>query len=222
MSETAGAQEVAVVFVIDDDTDFLLSMEHWLPTEGFRAYGFSSAECFLNRYNEFYDAQRPGCLLADLRMPGMSGLQLQHELSRRGIDLPVVILTGHADVAGAVSALKAGAVDFLEKPAEPDRLLEAIRQAVDRDVHARTRRQQRSNVQQRLERLAPREREVLDWLVKGYTPKQIALKLGTSQSTVRKQRANLLKKMEARTIAELIRMLTAAGFNNHANNRRSG
>ena len=192
-----------VVFVVDDDDDFRDALCRLLKTNGFRVYDFGSAEEFLAGYVR----SGPGCLLLDVRMPGMSGLDLQRCLGDRGIELGIVVLTGHGDVPMAVSALQQGAVDFLEKPFGQDRLLASIRMAIERNMGVWADRVRQETFATRLESLTPREREVLDRLVDGRSTKQIALEFGTNDDTVRKQRASILRKMHADGVASLVRMV---------------
>jgi FixJ family two-component response regulator len=163
---------------------------------------FATAREFLDAY----EAGSPGCLLLDIRMPGMSGLELQAELRRRQLDLPVIVLTGHGDVKVAVHAMKAGAVDFIEKPFNNEFLLQAVQKAVADNLRSGSGRVRRQEIAQRLEALTARERQVLDIVVAGETNKGVARVLGISEKTVEIHRAKVMEKMHAKSLAELVRM----------------
>lgn len=190
------------VYIVDDDLSVRLSLSALLSAHGLLPRAFASAEEFLAAYKETRDA----CLLLDLRMPGMGGMALQQELISRQAHLPVIILTAHGDVPLAVEAMKAGAIDFIEKPGSEEHILNAIKDAT-RHRDARTAQPSRSVVSKRLAKLTAREREVLDHLVQGKTNKTIADELGISQRTVEIHRARIREKMEARGLADLIRMM---------------
>ncbi len=191
------------VYVVDDDASVLRSCVILLQAHGYATVSCSSAERFL----EAFDADVPSALLLDIRMPGMSGLELQAHLNAKGISVPIILLTGHGDVRAAVQALKAGAIDFIEKPADEESLLAALREAeaVTRNVPRRT--VPKADVEARLSLLTTREREVLDQLVLGKINKEIAETLGISQRTVEIHRSRVRKKMKARGISDLIMML---------------
>jgi len=187
------------VYIVDDDPAILDSLQALVESEGYRAITFGSAVDFLASDEP---AGAAGCLIADVRMPGMGGLELQQELNARGVRLPVIIMTGHGDIPLAVSAMKAGAVDFLEKPFDENALLGSIRRATDKPEIA-------TEVQQILDRMAaltPREKEVLELLVLGRANKVIAYELSISPRTVEIHRARVMDKMSARSLAELVRM----------------
>ena len=191
------------VYIVDDDAAILDSLKILVESEGYRAVAFASALEFLA---SDAPAALDGCLIADVRMPGMSGLELQEELNARGAKLPVIIMTGHGDVPLAVSAMKAGAVDFLEKPFDEEALLDSIRRAIEKPAVD-------ESVRQTLERMAaltPRENEVLDLLVLGRANKVIAYELSISPRTVEIHRARVMDKMGARSLAELVRMVLSA------------
>ena len=168
---------------------------------------FASAQEFLDR--EPTDA--PGCIVLDLKMPGVTGLQLQEDLTTAGINLPIVFLTGHGDVPASVTAMKGGAVDFFEKPVDEDELMDAIKQAVDWDVHTRERRIEQIEVQSRLNTLTPRELQVFGLVVQGNLNKQIACELGMSEKTVKVHRARVMQKMQAESLAGLVRLAERTG-----------
>ncbi len=191
------------IFVVDDDEAVRQSLALLIRSMGLEAEVFESAAAFLAAY----DAPRSGCLLLDIRMPGMSGLELQEELQRRAIDLPVIFITGHGDVAMAVRAMKSGAVDFIEKPFNDQQLLDRINQSLELDRQARNARAERSTLAARIELLSPREREVMGRIVAGQANKVIAIELGLSERTVEIHRAKVMTKTGARSLAELVTMV---------------
>ncbi len=190
------------IFVVDDEPAVRDSLQVLLGTYGFAVETFSNAAAFLDRA----DPQRPGCLVADVRMPGMTGIELQRELTRRGNPLPVIVITGHGDVPMAVDALKAGAMDFIEKPLNDEALVRSIRAALERDQRSRAEGQELAKLAERLARLTGREREVMMLIVDGLANNAVAEKLGISARTVEHYRANIMQKMEASSFAELVRM----------------
>jgi two-component system, LuxR family, response regulator FixJ len=195
------------VFVVDDDQAMRNSLEWLIESIGMKVKTYSSAVEFLNSY---YPGQA-GCLLLDVRMPGMSGLELQIHLSRQDSRLPVVIITGHGDVAMAVKAMKSGAVDFIEKPFHDEELLASIRNALDHDQKQRSLQSQRAEIAARLAELTPREHEVMEMVTDGSANKEIASVLGVSAKTVEAHRARVMDKMRATSLAELVRMALIAG-----------
>lgn len=192
-----------LVYVVDDDAAVLRSCSILLQAHGFETVPCESAEAFL----ETFDRARPSCLVLDIRMPGMSGLDLQNHLKEQGVSIPTIMLTGHGDVPAAVRAIKNGAIDFIEKPAEEGALLAALEES--RAVLQKTPRRSvpKSEVEARLKLLTTREREVLEHLVLGKINKEIAETLGISQRTVEIHRARVREKMQARGISDLILML---------------
>jgi two-component system response regulator FixJ len=195
-----------IVHLIDDDEAFRRALAFQLGTAGFAVKIYESAVLFLEKY----DGSQSGCIVCDVRMPGMDGLRFLQRLKEMGVTLPVVIMTGHADVSMAVKAMKAGANDFIEKPFTDEVLLEAVRSALTRSLKG----QSSAEVEQsraRLATLTPREREVLDALVAGQPNKTIAYDLGVSSRTVEVHRANVMTKMGAANFAELVRMTLLAG-----------
>ncbi len=196
----------SVVHLIDDDEAVRHALAFLLVSSSFSVRAYKSASAFLGNLSSV----QPGCVITDVRMPGLSGLDLQRELVSRRICLPVIVMTGHGDVPLAVQAMKAGAVDFIEKPFSDETLLTAVREALAR--HAQDFAQQNSSneVQARLQRLTPREREVLDGLISGLPNKTIAYDLNISARTVEIHRANLMAKMEASNLPELVRMVLLA------------
>lgn len=190
----------AKVFIVDDDAEVRESLAWLLEPAGFEPIAFESPRAFLDAYHE----EMYGCLLLDLRMPDMSGLEFQRELTARGIRLPVIILTAHADVPTTVEAMRAGAVDVLQKPFEDHVLIKRIHQALREDASTRAREQAYADIAARVASLTRREREVLDHLVEGATSKEVAQALGISVRTAEVHRANVMRKMEAGSLAELV------------------
>jgi len=193
------------VFVVDDDADVRDSMRMLLEVAGFKVRSFSSAKHFLADGDP-----KHGCLIADIRMPDMSGLELQEEVTRRQIALPVIIITGHGDVPLAVQAMKAGAIDFLEKPFDDEMILASVRRAMEIGSRARGRAAETRAAQGLLSALTPRERGVLDMLVQGRSNKVVAHELGISPRTVEIHRAHIMNKMEASSLSDLVRLVLAA------------
>lgn len=194
-----------LVFVVDDDADIRDSIQMLLEVAGYRVRSFTSPKHFLAD-----DHPKRGCLIADIRMPDMSGLELQEEVTRRHIDLPVIIITGHGDVPLAVQAMKAGAIDFLEKPFSDDMILNSVRRAMEIGSRARERAAEARAAKDLLSALTPRERGVLDKLVQGRSNKVVAYELGISPRTVEIHRAHIMSKMEASSLSDLVRLVLAA------------
>lgn len=190
------------LYLVDDDPAVLRSLRALVLAHGLDPHPYESAEAFLNDY----DPNKPGCLLLDIRMPGMTGLQLQELLIKQGSSMPVIILTGHGDVPAAVQAMKNGAIDFIEKPLDVEMLLGSIEEAIARLENNPQSQVPQEEVMRRIASLTGREREVLDHLVLGKTNKQIANDLGISQRTVEIHRARIQKKMKARSLADLIKL----------------
>jgi FixJ family two-component response regulator len=202
------SEERAVVLVVDDDPSMRRSLETLLRSVGHEVRVFSSADEFMNAKQP--DA--PGCLVLDVRLPGMSGLTFQQELAKAGVALPVIFITGHGDVPMTVRAMKAGAVEFLTKPFDDQVLLDAIHAAIERD---RTRRRETASlaeVQTRYRGLTERERQVMKLVVAGLVNKQIAAELGLSLVTVKVHRGQVMRKMLARSVPELVRMADRLGL----------
>jgi FixJ family two-component response regulator len=191
-----------LIHVVDDDESLRASLLDLLHAAGFEARGYASTGEFL--LHPPHDG--PGCVLLDVRLPGPSGLELQAALQRQGVALPIIFLTGHADVATSVRAMKAGAVDFLEKPVERDTLLDALQRALVRETAQRTAREEAHRQSVRLAVLTPREREIFDRIVAGKLNKQIADELGIGLRTVKAYRAQLMEKLGVHSAAELGRL----------------
>jgi FixJ family two-component response regulator len=190
------------VFLIDDDPGVLKSLTRLLQTAGYKTKAFSSSEAFL----EEHDPSVPGCAVLDLTMPGLDGLELQQELAGKATSRPIVFLTGHGNVPVSVRAMKAGAVDFLLKPVKRDDLLEAVGRAAALDRVARHTDEERRAIYALLEKLTPRETEVLTHVIAGCLNKQIAANLGTVEKTIKVHRSRMMAKMGVRTVAALVRL----------------
>ena len=195
--------EAATVFIVDDDGDVLRSMRYLIESIGLRVETFASAQEFLDAYRP----DVPGCLVVDVRMPGLSGLDLQDELRERGAEIPVIVITGYGDVSMAVRAMKAGAAEFLQKPVSDQVLLDHIQTAIARELDRYRSQAERREIAARFATLTPREREVLEHVVTGVPGREIAAKLGVSPKTVESHRAKVMKKMQAGSLLRLARMV---------------
>ena len=191
-----------VVYVVDDDSSVRNAITMLLEASGFKVETSDSAQAFLER--DLVDAS--GCLVLDVQMEGLSGLDLQQALTTANVHLPIIFITGHGDVPMSVQAMKAGAVEFLTKPFREQELLSAVRQAVARESVAHTEHTERASIRQRYEKLTPREKEVMALVAQGLLNKQIALKLSASEGTIKIHRGHVMLKMQAGSIAALVRM----------------
>ncbi|MGC1955285.1 MAG: response regulator transcription factor [Gammaproteobacteria bacterium] len=196
------AEEIPTVFVVDDDEDVRNALRWLIESVDLTVATYPSAEAFLAAYTP----GQPGCLVLDVRMPGMGGLGLLEHMRIEGIELPTIILTGHADVPIAVRAMKSGAIDFIEKPFTDQDLLDQIQRALREDAKQRSHQLKRAEVLSRVETLTPREREVLRRVVRGQANKVISAELGISERTVETHRKKIMDKMQAKSLAELIQM----------------
>jgi len=192
-----------LVFVIDDDSSVRSSLKFLLSTVGLQVETFDSADSFLRKQRP----DVPSCLVLDIRLPGLSGIDFQRELATRNIYIPIVFLTGYGDIPMSVRAIKAGAVEFLTKPFRDQDLLDAVHVALDRDRARREQENEIAGLQQRFDSLTSREQEVITLVVAGMLNKQIAAELGTAESTVKVQRSRAVEKMQAESLADLIRMI---------------
>jgi RNA polymerase sigma factor (sigma-70 family) len=196
----------AIVYIVDDDPAVRNSLRWLLESVQFKVRACATAQEFLDGYQ----TTTPGCLLLDVRMPGMSGLDLQAHLSSEGIGIPIIIITGHADVPMAVRALKMGAFDFIEKPFNDDLLLDRVQQAVRRDCERLGSQRANAEIQQRIAQLTPREQEVMRMVVSGKSNRAIAEVLGLSPKTIEVHRAHVMNKMKVRSLADLVRLNVSA------------
>jgi RNA polymerase sigma factor (sigma-70 family) len=197
-----------IVYVVDDDPSVRRAIKRLIESEGYQVELFGSAQ-------EFLQARRsdvPSCLVLDIRLPGTSGLTLQRQLDEADIHIPIIFITGHGDIPMTVRAIKAGAVEFLPKPFRDQDLLDAIHLALDGDRARRQDEREIASLRERLESLTPREREVLPLVVSGWLNKQIAAEIGTSESTVKVHRSQLMRKMGADSLAELVRLAERIGI----------
>jgi FixJ family two-component response regulator len=200
----------STVFIVDDDASVRRALTRLIKSAGYPVQAFASARDFLEYWRA--NDQNPGCLVLDVRMPGLSGLDLQHELQAANTLLPIIFITGHGDIPMSVKAMKEGAVDFLPKPVTEKDLLRAIEQALARASHDHAERLEFEEIQSRLTSLTPREREVMALVVRGLLNKQIAFELGTVEKTVKVHRARVIQKMKVQSLAELVRLAEKVGI----------
>jgi FixJ family two-component response regulator len=198
----------STVFVVDDDESIREALEGLIRSVGLSVETFASAPEFLQSRG----SDVPGCLVLDVRLPGLSGLDLQNELANANIDIPIIFITGHGDIPMTVRAMKAGAVEFLTKPFREQDLLDAIQQALERDRTAREQRAENADLHARYDSLTPRESEVMGIVITGLLNKQIAAELGTSEVTIKLHRARVMQKMRADSLADLVRMAEKLGI----------
>jgi FixJ family two-component response regulator len=197
------------VFLVDDDPSVRRALARLIKSAGHQVHTFASAREFLGTEA---GGEQAACLVLDVRMPGLTGIDLQRQLQILNRNVPIVFITGHGDIPMSVQAMKAGAVDFLPKPVRDTDLLRAIKQALTRAVHDRTERNELEDIQRRVEKLTPREREVMALVVSGLLNKQIAFELGTVEKTIKVHRARVMEKMQAESLADLVRLAEKAGI----------
>ena len=202
----------SIVFVVDDDPSVCRSIVRLIQSAGYKVLAFTSAGDFLKHPSP----EEPACLVLDVRMPGLSGIELQRQLIESGIHLPIIFITAHGDIPMTVRAMKAGAVEFLTKPFRSRGLLDAIGAAIDRDRSARKERAEADKLRQRYEQLTAREREVLPLIASGLLNKQVAGEIATTERTIKFHRAHIMQKMQAESLAELVRMAGKLGISRPA------
>ena len=195
--------QAPVVFVVDDDPSVRSSLKFLMSSVGLQVESFDSADALLQR--KLPDA--PSCLVLDVRLRGLSGLDFQHELAARNCHIPIIFITGHGDIPMSVRAMKAGAIEFLTKPFRDQDLLDAVRIALEKDRERRERKKEVSDLKERFNSLTPREREVISMVVSGMLNKQIADQLATAENTVKVHRSRAMEKMQAQSVAELVKMI---------------
>lgn len=205
-------EETPIVFVVDDDPSVRRSTERLIRSIGLEVQVFASARDFLKTPRP----EKPACLILDLRLPGLNGMDLQQQLTESGIHIPIIFITGHGDIPTSVRAMKAGAVEFLTKPFRRRNLLDAVRAAIDRDRTARQERSEIKVLRQHYEQLTPREREVLPLVAAGLFNKEVAGKLTTTERTIKFHRAHIMRKMCVASLAELVRLVEKLGISSPA------
>lgn len=204
------ATSVQTIFLVDDDASVRKALTRLIKSAGYQVQAFDSASEFLEKKPPTEDCA--SCLVLDVRMPGLSGIDLQHELQGAGLALPIIFITGHGDIPMSVQAMKDGAADFLIKPVNDAELLKAVEKALARARNDMEERQERDRIERRLKTLTPRELEVMTLVVRGLLNKQIAFELGTVEKTVKVHRARVMEKMEVESLAELVRIAERAGI----------
>jgi FixJ family two-component response regulator len=195
-------QDVPTVFIVDDDTDVRESLQELLESVGLHSKSFGTAQEFLSSPH----SAGPSCLILDVRLPGISGLDLQHELKKGKVSTPIIFLTAHADVPMSVKAMKSGAVEFLTKPFRQQDLLDAVQRSLTRSRTLREKERELAELRHRSEQLSTREREVMNLVVSGMLNKQVAAELGASEATIKMYRSQVMKKLQAKSLPELVRM----------------
>ncbi len=201
-------EEAATVFVVDDDASILKSLKRLIKSEGHDVKTFTGAREFLEQGS----CKGPGCLVLDVRMPGIDGLKLQEKMAEAGLSMPIVFITGYGNIPMSVKAMKAGAVDFLEKPCDGPALLTAIRRAIERHKTSLITESEKTDIERRVNSLTRREREVFALVVTGMLNKQAACELGITEKTIKVHRGQVMRKMGAESIADLVRMAQKIGF----------
>jgi FixJ family two-component response regulator len=196
------------IFIIDDDSSMRRALSYLLQSAGYKVETYSSAEKFLQR--DPYDGV--GCMLLDVRMPGLSGMDLQEKLMRPDYMMPIIFLTGHGELSMGVHAMKKGAIDFLTKPCDDGQLLAAVNRAIEKDMQARGSYKEKQEIRRRIELLTPRENEILRYVITGLLNKQIAATLGIAEPTVKIHRGRIMEKLRAESVADLVRMAGKAGI----------
>ena len=204
MSET----QEPIVFVVDDDADYREALHDVIQTLGLKVMDFDSGQAFL----EAYEPGSPSCLVSDVLMPEMSGLELLEELKRRSIDLPVIMITAHGDIKMSVNAMKVGAVDFVEKPRMTEDLLKLVHKAVGQSVKKQPEKDEEERIRKQLALFTPRERQVLEYIVAGEPNKRIAHYVGLRKKTIEYHRAKIMRKLEAKSLADLVRKTMMVGL----------
>jgi len=194
--------ETMTVFIVDDDAGMCAAIEELLASAGLRSQSFESPQAFLSSKS----ANGPSCLVLDVSLRGTTGLEFQHQLAESGIQIPIIFITGHGDIPMSVRAMKAGAIEFLVKPFRDSDLLDAVHQALDRDSQSRKQEGEIADLQKRFSSLSGREREVMAFVTSGMLNKQIASNLGTSEITVKIQRGKMMRKMQAKSVPDLVKM----------------
>ncbi len=208
MTDNRITETASTVFVIDDDASVRKSLSRLLRSRGVVVETFASAELFLERGQ--FDGV--GCIILDIRMPGLDGMALQDQLSKADYSMPLIFITGHGDIPMSVRAMKKGAVDFLPKPFDDEELLQAVRRAVEKDIQARTERGGLHQALEQIRQLTPREQEILRYVIAGLLNKQIGFKLGIAEKTIKIHRGHIMEKLHVSSVADLVRLAEKAGI----------